>query len=142
MPFDPNLPLNGSRATAAELRSQFTGLKDLIDSMGSITSAVVDAVNTLPAGTPAAVSMNVIGSELHFTFGIPQGSDGPTGATGQPGEVSLTDLNNAQLSTLSQCSNNSNGVGTLGFAVSDPPTQSEMQQVLSKVDELIQALRR
>jgi hypothetical protein len=142
MPFDPNIPAQNAELTSAMFRGQFTGLKDLIDSMGNITGAVVDAVNTLPSGTPAAVSIQMVGSELHFTFDIPQGNEGPTGAAGQPGEVSLTDLNNGLQNNLSQCSNNSNGVDTLGFAVSDPPTQSEMQQVLSKLDELIQALRR
>ena len=31
MPFDPTLPANGSQIRSAELRSQFSGLKDLID---------------------------------------------------------------------------------------------------------------
>jgi hypothetical protein len=37
---------------------------------------------------------------------------------------------------------NSNGVATLGMAVSDPPTQAEMQAIADKVDELINTLRR
>jgi hypothetical protein len=37
---------------------------------------------------------------------------------------------------------NSNSVGTLGMSVSDPPTQSEVQQIADKLDELINALRR
>jgi hypothetical protein len=61
---------------------------------------------------------------------------------GIPGEVTQTDLNNAVLNVLSQSSNNSNGVNTLAMGVSDPPTQSEVQQIANKVDELIQALRR
>jgi hypothetical protein len=39
-------------------------------------------------------------------------------------------------------SSNSNGVATLGMAVSDPPTQSEVQTNADKIDELINALRR
>lgn len=39
-------------------------------------------------------------------------------------------------------SNNSNGVGTLGMSVSDPPQQWEVQQIADKLDELINALRR
>ncbi len=39
-------------------------------------------------------------------------------------------------------SSNSNGVATLGMAVSDPPTQGEVQAIADKVDELINALRR
>ena len=37
---------------------------------------------------------------------------------------------------------NSNGVGTLGMVVSDPPTQSEVQAIADKLDELINARRR
>jgi hypothetical protein len=37
---------------------------------------------------------------------------------------------------------NTNSVSTLGFTVSDPPTQSEMQQVLEKLNEFINAARR
>ncbi len=52
--------------------------------------------------------------------------------------MTLQQLNDAIATT----SSNSNGVGTLGLAVSDPPTQSEMQQIADKLDELINALRR
>lgn len=196
MPFDPNIPAHNAELTSAMFRGQFNGLKDLIDSMSGITSVVVDAVNTLPPGTAAGVSMNVIGSELHFTFGIPQGeagaqggpgndggtgpqgppfasalvdavntvdpgtpaavevnfdgtnvrftfsiprgNDGATGATGQPGEVSLTDLNNAIATSQAQTSNNSNAVATLDTPMADP----EVETLRQKVDELISALRR
>lgn len=100
--------------------------------------AVVDAVNTLPPGSPAAVNVSFDGTNVHFTFDIPQGNDGATGATGQPGEVSQTDLDNAVQNTLSQCSNNSNGVSTLDIAMTDP----DMETLRQKVDELINALRR
>ena len=43
---------------------------------------------------------------------------------------------------MNSTSNVSNEVGTLGMNVSDPPTQSEMQTIADKVDELINALRR
>jgi hypothetical protein len=33
MPFNPDLPANGSEVTSAELRSQLTGLKALIDAI-------------------------------------------------------------------------------------------------------------
>jgi len=39
-------------------------------------AAVVDAVNTLPAGEPATVDSTFDGSTVHLTFGIPQGQDG------------------------------------------------------------------
>ena len=55
-----------------------------------------------------------------------------------PGEV-----NNAALATdIAGTSADSKGVALLGIAVSDPPTQAEMQAVANKLDELITALRR
>ena len=204
--FDPNLPQENTVADAAQMRSQFNGLKALIDAMSSITAAQVDGVNTLPAGSPAQVNLSVSGNTLHFTFDLPQGQEGPMGqpgpqgndgsqgppgndgaqgppfaqavvdsvttldpgnpatvgvsfdgsnvrftfgiprgsdgATGQPGEVSQTDLNNGLLNTLSQCSANSNGVGTLGQSADGSYNPSQMQDLINKMDELINALRR
>jgi hypothetical protein len=101
--------------------------------------AVVDSVTTLDPGNPATVGVSFDGSNVRFTFGIPRGSDG---ATGQPGEVSQTDLNNGLLNTLSQCSANSNGVGTLGQSADGSYNPSQMQDLINKMDELINALRR
>lgn len=105
-------------------------------------NAFVDAVNTLNPGEPATVSVSFDGSNVHFTIGIPRGSDGATGATGQPGEVSQTDLNNAQLNTLSQTSNNTNNVSTLGQTADSNYNQQQMQDVLNKLDEFLNAARR
>ncbi|WP_461783479.1 hypothetical protein [Prosthecobacter sp.] len=55
-----------------------------------------------------------------------------------PGEVTNATLSAAIAGT----SSHSNGVALLGLAVSDPPTQSEVQQIVNKLDELITALRR
>jgi hypothetical protein len=140
--FDPTYPPTNALIESAPLRNQFNSLKALLDAIVTVTAAQVDGVTTLPAGNAANVIVSVIGNTLHLTFEIPQGAEGPTGATGQPGEVTQADLNNAVLNVLSQSSNNSNGVSTLSLGVSDPPTQSEVQQIVNKVDELIQALRR
>lgn len=104
--------------------------------------AMVDGVNTLPPGSSANVSVSFDGTNVHFTFGIPQGNDGATGAQGPPGEVSQTDLNNGLLNNLSQCSSNSNGVSTLSQGADGSYNPSQMQDVLNKLDELINALRR
>ncbi len=56
--------------------------------------------------------------------------------------VTVNDLNNAISNALNQTSNNSNGVGTLGQGASGGYDQNQMQQVLDKIDELINALRR
>jgi len=240
--FDPTLPANDSPLVSAEMRGQLTGLKDLIDAVQSVTAVQVDGVDTLNPGDAANVSLSVIGSVLHFSFGIPRGNDGAsatpvtsyivdatntldpgtaaaaqvsfdgnnvrfifdiprgfdgqlggdgqpgndgqpgppfaqavvdgvttlnpgdnatvdvsfdgsnvrfqfgiprgndggTGNDGQPGEVTNADLSSA----IDGTSTNSNGVSTLGLVASDPPTQSEVQQIADKLDELINALRR
>ncbi len=60
----------------------------------------------------------------------------PPGASGEVTFAALsTELTN-------NTSANSNGVGTLGFFANDPPNQSDVQQIIDKVDELINALRR
>lgn len=142
MPFDPSLPAPNSPLQSQVIRDQFQALFNLINSIASITAAEVDGVNTLPAGSPANVNVSVSGNALHFSFDIPQGNDGPTGSTGQPGEVSLTDLNNGLLDNLNQCSNNTNNVSTLGQSADGSYNQTQMQDVLNKLDELISALRR
>lgn len=84
----------------------------------------------------------------HFAFYIPQGFEGtpgevgpqgPQGETGKAGQVQYTDL---EYAINTQSSNISNDVSTLGFYVNDPPTQWDVQQVVDKVDELINILRR
>ena len=52
--------------------------------------------------------------------------------------ATLGDLSNA----ISGTSNNSNGVGTLGMGADGGYNQSQMQDLINKVDELINALRR
>ena len=54
-----------------------------------------------------------------------------------PGEVSFLDLE----ATVATTSSNRNRVTVLTRAVSDPPTQAEVQSIADKMDELILALR-
>jgi hypothetical protein len=132
MPFDPNYPPQDAEIESAPLRVQFTSLKTLIDAVPTITSAAVDAVNTLPAGDPAEVAVSVVGGVLHLTFSIPMGQSGP------PGEVTTAALNAAIATT----SSNSNAVVNLSELAEGTYNQTQMQNVINKVDELINALRR
>ena len=134
--FDPNLPQAGTEIDAVQMRSQLNGLKDLIDAISNITSAQVDSTTTLNPSAPASVGLSVIGNMLHFTFGIPAGQTGPQG------EVSNADLANAISNALSGTSNNTNGVGSLGQIADPNYNQTQMQAMMDKLDELIQALRR
>lgn len=85
MPYDPNIPAPNAELTSALFRNQFQGLKALIDAIGSITSAQIDSVTTLPPGDPATASVSVIGDTLHFTFQIPAGEAGAAGPQGEQG---------------------------------------------------------
>ncbi len=89
--FDPNLPQEGTPLDAVQMRSQLNGLKAIIDAILTLTAAQVDGVNTLPPGTPANASVNVVGNTLHFTFQIPQGQEGLVGPAGPPFAQALVD---------------------------------------------------
>ena len=56
--------------------------------------------------------------------------------------ATFNDLNNAIANALAQTSANSNGVGTLGIGADGGYNQQQMQDLINKVDELINALRR
>jgi hypothetical protein len=159
MPYDPNFPEPNAELASDRFRNQFQGLKDLIDAVPGVTSAQVVSVTTLPPGSQATAAVSLVGTELHFTFALPEGatgaqgeqgspgsagSNGNDGAPGQqgpqgvPGEVTLSDLNNGLLNTLSQTSNNSNAVDELPNAFSDP----DVEALRLRLNELINALRR
>ena len=86
MAYDPNLPANNSPVASAELRSQLTGLK-----------ALIDAVPT----------------------------SGPM----------MTVVNNY---TAGPCP----GVAKVSTAVSNPPSQAQVQALANKINELLDALQR
>ena len=152
--FDPNLPASNSQATSAVLRSQFNALKDLIDAIPAGPPGPEGAQGPPgpegpggPAGAEGPMGPQGPEGPQGPSGGSPgpegpMGPTGPQGPQGPPGEVTQTDLNNAELNMLSQSSANSNGVSTLNLVVSDPPTQSEVQDLANKLDELINALRR
>ena len=174
MSFDPTLPINNTVIDADELRGQFNGLKTLIDAVPAgpagpagptgadgaagplgatgatgepgppFASAVVDGVTTLNAGENATAATTFDGSNVHFTFAIPRGTNGSDGANGTngadgaPGEVTAAALATAIAGT----SANSNAVATLDTSFSDPPTQAECEALRAKLNEVILALRR
>ena len=51
-------------------------------------------------------------------------------------------ITTATTNAAANSSANTNSANLLGFTVSDPPTQSEMQQLLEKLNEFINAARR
>jgi len=92
-------------------------------------------VTTLPPADPATISVQVVDGVLHLTFGISQGQEGQAGP---PGEVTTAALDVA----ISGSSNNSNAVAALGEMADSCYHQPQMQGLINKMDELINALRR
>jgi len=91
MPFDPNLPQENTPADAVQMRNQLNGLKAIIDAILTVTAAQVDSTTTLPQGSPANASVNVVGNTLHFSFEIPQGQEGLVGPAGPPFSSAVVD---------------------------------------------------
>lgn len=101
-------------------------------------TAVVDGVTTLNPGDPASVNVTFDGTNVHFTFGIPQGAQGIQGYQGPPGEVTTSQLDTAIATTAL----NPSSVSPLNISFSDPPTPGELVQVQDKLNELLSALQR
>ena len=144
MAFDPTKPANATKIVAAELRSQFNGLKTLIDAIPAgpagpagpvgpaFSNIQIGSVTTGTPGSPAGAQVNVFGSNVELSFTIPAGD------TGAPGEVS----NSTLAGEISGTARNPNSVAPIPFTVSNPPTQGELQAVVDKVNELIASLQR
>jgi hypothetical protein len=140
MPYDPLKPASGTPLSSAEMRSQFTGLKALLDA-AAVTLAQVGSTSTLSPGQPATVDVILSNGTLIFTFGIPQG---------QAGEVTQAQLSNDLVNmsnytfnqVLPLTSANSNGVQTLDTSFGDPPITADLETLRAKLNELILALRR
>jgi hypothetical protein len=105
----------------------------------------VDGVTTLDPGQQATVDVTFDGSNVRFQFAIPRGNDGSNGSDGSqgpPGEVSQSQLDSAISSAINGTSANTNGVSTLGQTADSSYNQSQMQDVLNKLDEFLNAARR
>jgi hypothetical protein len=97
MAFNSSLPVNNASVTATELRGQFNGLFDLIQTIpvgpagpAGVTAAVVDSVATGNSGDNATATVGLAAQTLHLSFSIPRGDVGAQGATGATGGVGAT----------------------------------------------------
>jgi hypothetical protein len=84
--------------------------------MRSQLNGLKDLIDAVPQGPPG-----------------PEGAQGPPGPEGPPGEVTQADLSNAIQTT----SANTNNVGTLDNAPSDPPSLADYEALRAKLNELI-----
>ena len=131
MPFNPNLPIDDSLLDAGQMRSQFTGLKTLIDNVPAGPPGPQGPAG--PQGEPGP--QGETGPEgAQGPEGPSGGPPGPEGPQGPPGEVSTAQLDAA----ISGTSSNSNAVGTLDDPFPDP----DMEILRGRFNELVLALRR
>ena len=136
MPFNPSLPADGALILAAELRSQFTGLKTLVDA-GAVTAAQTQNTGTLPPGSQATADVALNAGTLTFSFGIPAGANGEV--TQSQLSNDLVNCQNAAVNTmLPLTSNNTNGVSLLSVTSGD----FAVQTLIDKMNEFITAARR
>ncbi|MBL9131168.1 MAG: collagen-like protein [Verrucomicrobiaceae bacterium] len=103
----------------------------------SFAQAVVDGVTTLNPGDNATVSVSFDGTNVRFTFGIPQGPQGTPGAAGQPGEVTQAMLDSA----LGLKAQHPSTVNTIMNDASANYDQTQQQELINKLNELINALK-
>ncbi|MEQ1860053.1 MAG: hypothetical protein ABMA13_08965 [Chthoniobacteraceae bacterium] len=116
MPFDPTLPAPDSDLSSEVMRDQLNGLHDLI-----VPGPPGPQGDPGPIGPPG-----------------PSGSDGAPGPQGPPGEVT-----NAQLDTaIAGTALNPSAIAPLPGAISDPPTQAEVQAIVDWLNALLVAIKR
>src|SRR4051812_35785324 len=96
MPYHPTLPANSTRIIAAELRGQFNGLFDLIQTIPvgpqgpdgpPFTNFSIGSVTTLAPGSMASASTVFDGTNVLISFNLPRGDTGTPGLNGNDGAV-------------------------------------------------------
>jgi hypothetical protein len=143
MPFDPLKPATGSPLSSEEMREQPNALKALVDAVpagppgpvGPAFSTIqVGSVTTGTPGSPAGAQVNVSGNSVELSFTIPQRDPGSG--------VTSTDVTNAIANEISGTARNPSSVSSLSMSINNPPTQSDVQALMDKLNELIGALMR
>ena len=81
------------------------------------------------------VTVSFDGTHVHFTYGIPRGAEG---VQGPPGEVTTAQLT-AAIATTAQ---NPSSVSPLSQTADGTYNPTQMQQVLDKLDEILNAIKR
>ena len=132
MPYDPAFPPSHGDLTSDAFRANFNGLSEKIE-----------AVPAGPKGDRGVgiQSIQDTGGALLITTEDNTGWGPfplPPGPAGAPGEVSAQQLSDAIAGTP----RNVDGITPLYITISDPPTQSEVQQILDNYNGLVLALHR
>lgn len=114
MPFNSTLPLASSQVSSAELRAQFNGLKDLIDTMALQIAAQQTQIDAMQAQLA--------------TF--------PADPASQAG------VNDSLGNFESASAANIDSVPPLTLVLADPPTTSNLQEVVDTVNLILTTAHR
>ncbi len=121
----------------------FTFAPHVLEDLGvnlytSVAKALVEFVANAHDADAQWVNVSFDGTNVHFTFGIPQGAQGIQGYQGPPGEVTTSQLDTA-IATTAQ---NPTSVSPLSQTADGTYNPTQMQQVMDKLDELLAAAKR
>ncbi len=143
MPFNPSLPLDDSLMIAGEMRSQFSGLKSLIDQVPAGPPGPIGPEGSAgpvgPAGPPGEQGPEGPAGPQgeQGPIGPSGGPPGPEGPQGPPGEVS-----SAELAAAIDGTARNPGVDPLTFAADPSYDPAQLQAVIDKINEMLSALTR
>ena len=142
MPYDPTLPADTTKASAAQMRAQFAGLNDRITAIPVGPAGAMGPQG--PQGGPGPAGPQ--GNNGNDGATGPQGNDGaqgPTGSQGPAGEVTAQQLGDGLAAAIAATSANTNAVPTLDAPFSnDPPTVADLEVLRGKLNEMLLAMRR
>ncbi|HEV7405237.1 MAG TPA: hypothetical protein VGO11_19995 [Chthoniobacteraceae bacterium] len=142
MPFNPLLPANGSPDSSAEMRSQLTGLFDLIQSI-PVGPQGPPGTNGNDGGTGPQEIPGPPGNDGAPGAAGGQGPEGPQGPPGNDGSAGAPGPAGPQgpAPDTSAFAPRPVSVVPLSLVVSEPPSQADVQAIVTKLNELIAALQ-
>ncbi len=135
--FDPALPEDGALIIAEVLRDQFNALND--DIQNRATSA---DLNNAVSALEARIEERVTETELNDAVNGLNAAIDQRVTQAQLNAAMSTAVDNAVSTVMPQTSANSNQVGVLSEQAYAFYDQYQFQEVIDKIDELINALRR
>jgi hypothetical protein len=157
MAYDPDFPPSHGDLESSAFRTQFQGLKALIDAAPAGPPGPEGPAGPQgPQGDPGPQGPQGIQGDPGGPPGPqgpegPAGPAGPTGAQGPAGEVTATELADAiatratpgDIATaITDTARNPSGIAPLAITLSDPPTAAEVGALVDFVNTMLAGLQR
>lgn len=117
MPFDPTFPATNAPLASATFRDQFNGLKALIDTLTTQVSGLVAQCNSLQGDLDALSDTVAEGFPDRPTF-----------------DEALAMIENTAATNI-------DSISTLSQTFSNPPTSTELDAVVTKINDVISGLQ-